>query len=104
MLFHTTYRWDPARFKEAARRFVSLFDGSAPQVVQDAMQKFQDVQMWYSMPNACFYAVYNLAPEDIPLVQAVGIYLADVFTLETIPVVSADDHNRVWDMFPDDFL
>lgn len=44
----TRYTWKAGHFKQAAKIFVSLFDGSAPKVVQEAMSKFQNVQMWYS--------------------------------------------------------
>ena len=95
--FHTTYKWRTGQFKAAAKVFISLFDGTAPKIVQEAMQKFKNVQMWYAWTNNCFFAVYDLDENDISLVNVVGIYLADCWKLETTVVIDADANGKIWD-------
>jgi hypothetical protein len=82
---------------QAAKKWISCFDGTAPQIVQDAMQKFKVIDISFATANNFIVGIYEIADEDWPLVNSISLWFADSFTMETYPLVSADDHARIWD-------
>ncbi len=59
--------------------------------------------MNYSLSNSCVFFVYDIADEDMIDMNICALYLMDVCTLETFPVMTPDDHAKSFDIFADTF-
>lgn len=95
--YMTIYRWTPERAKQAAKKLISLMDGTAPALIPEAMSKIKIIDQSFSVANNFMVVIYEIVDEDYPLAMAVANYLADTFDMETYPLVSGDNHARIWD-------
>ncbi|HMF30371.1 MAG TPA: hypothetical protein VKK79_03090 [Candidatus Lokiarchaeia archaeon] len=93
----TIYRWNPQTFRACAKRWITLFDGTAPQAVQDGLTKVKTIALEMSAPSQMIFQIWEVADEDLVDAMPVGIYLQEVFDVETHVVQTTQDWNKAWD-------
>jgi hypothetical protein len=98
MKFMTIYRWTEKTARAAMKRWYSMFDGTAPQVVLDAVPKINTISIVTAPQEHMTFQTWEVAETDMEAVWAIVIYLQDVVTMETHLVTDiGDDWNRAWD-------
>ena len=98
MRFLTLYKWTPKTARAAAQRWITMFDGTAPQAVMDAIKKVKVIDIEFSAASQFISEVYEIADADFTSVAPAMIYLQEVFEVETHVVQSAEEWSKSWDM------
>ncbi len=97
MKFMTVYKWTEKTFRAAIKRWLSLFDGSAPQAVRDALQKVKTLSVTSAPQDHMSFQLWEAAEADLPDIFAITLYLQEVMSCDTHMVMDGDDFNRTWD-------
>jgi hypothetical protein len=74
-----------------------------PQKLKEIVAKINTVSINYSFINSCIVQTYDLAEGEEINVGMIALYLADVCTLETFPVLGPEDQGKANEVFADIF-
>ena len=94
----TIYRWKPENFRKAAKLFVSIFDGTGPKVVAEAMKNVKVEWSGYAPWNNCMIHIWSVPDENMVDVSIVAGYMSEVFDMESFPIATQDEWSKAFDM------
>jgi len=94
----TIYRWKPENFRKAARLFVSIFDGTGPKVVAEAMKNVTVEWGGYAPWSNCMIGVWNVPDDKMVDVSIVAGYMSEVFDMESFPIATQEEWSKAFDM------
>ena len=94
----TFYRYKPENFRKAAKLFVSMFDGTGPKVVADAMKNVKVEWGGYAPWNNCMIGVWSAPDNKMVDVSIVAGYMSEIFDMESIPIATQDEWAKAFDM------
>jgi len=100
MLFVTITRWTPETSRALQERWLMVVNGTAPKAVLDAFAKVNVITQVTSLVNNCSVMVYELKDKDVVEANNVPLYLNDVCTMETFPVIKIEDWVTVTEAVP----
>ena len=100
VMFVTITRWTPETARALQERYMTVVKGTAPKAVLDAFAKFKIITEVTSLPSNIAVMVYELADKDFVEANNAAIYLQDVCTQETFPVITIEDWVQVTEAVP----
>jgi len=96
----TIIRWTPQTARAIRKRWDTVVNGTAPKAVLDAFAKTKVIAQEISLDNNLSVMVYEVEEKDIVEGSVVSLYLQDVCTQETYPVISFEDWMKVNEALP----
>jgi len=100
VLYVSITRWTPQTALALRKRWDTVVKGTAPKAVLDAFAKFKVITQVMSLVNNLSVMVYEIEEKDSVETNNVAVYLQDVCTMETYPVISFEDWMKVMEAVP----
>jgi len=97
--YMTIYRYTPEQAHLIYKRLMSLADQSAPKPVLEAFAKAKSITAEYATSSNFFVWIYEIEDKDLPGLSLVAMYIGDACTMETHPVLSAEEQMKTSMMF-----
>jgi hypothetical protein len=92
--FVSIYRYTPEQAEGFAKKLFALQSKKAPKEILDALDKFKEVSVEYSVMNNVMFYIYEIDDKDLNSLNLAALWFADVCTMETYPVYSAEEHAK----------
>jgi hypothetical protein len=92
--FLSIYTYTPEQAAGFAKKLFAIANKKAPKEILDALDKFKEVTIEYSTMNNMMVYIYEIEDKDLISLNIAATWFADVCTMKTYPVYSAEEHGK----------
>ncbi|MFX0103480.1 MAG: hypothetical protein ACFFCS_28220 [Candidatus Hodarchaeota archaeon] len=95
----TFYKWKPENVRAFAKRYVDAALGVGPKEIVEAMRdKWKWYALEYALGNHFITVIWEAKDEDLPAMHAALMWMEEVCTVETYPVMNMEEHGKAWEI------
>ncbi|MFX0103096.1 MAG: hypothetical protein ACFFCS_26250 [Candidatus Hodarchaeota archaeon] len=96
----TIFRWKPETARAFAKRWIDFSLGIVPKDLSESMKgKWKWFAWECSLGNHFMFIIWEAKDENLPVMHAALMFMEEVCTVKTYPIMNLEEHGKAWDIF-----